>query len=138
MENKPNSFQVTLGDTQYTIEPLPFRAAGEVRRQFEAIINPVVEQLKSTPETDLSDLNALATIIETVKGTLFGSMDILLDLVMAYAPNLAAEREKIETSAYDTQVLAAFVEVCKQLFPFGQVMTRLSGLPLPQTPKRSR
>jgi hypothetical protein len=136
MEQKPQSFTVQLGETEYTINPLPFRPAGEVRRKFEAIFTPIVETLKTIPTTDLTDLAALGSIVGALKGTLFGSMDIVLELLIQYAPNLAADQDKIKETAYDTQILAAFVEVAQRLFPFGQIPKQLTGLPLPQITKK--
>ena len=60
-------------------------------------------------------------------GTLIGSMDLLLDLLFAYSPELAEDRERIEEEAYDEEALAAFTEVLKLAYPFGELLAMVNG-----------
>jgi hypothetical protein len=133
---KPQPIKVTLGEKEYEITPLPIAPAREVRHQFEAILTPIVDTLKTMPDTNLTDMTALAAIVSVVKDSLMGMVDIAFDLLLVYAPNLAADRQQIETTAYDDQVMLAFVEVAKLLYPFGSVIPSLTGLSLPQTRKK--
>jgi len=134
---RPQTIKVTLGDVEYEIAPLPIREAREVRQKFAAILEPAVNALQDAPKTEMSDYSALAGLVSAVKDTLLGSVDQCLELLCDYSPEIASHREQIEEIAYDGEVMAAFVEVIKLLYPFGGLIPSLTGLPYPQTGKRS-
>jgi len=68
-------------------------------------------------EIELSNGNDLAELVQVLRHTLIGSIDMLQDLLFAYSPVLAADRERIEAEAFDEEALAAFVEVLKLAYP---------------------
>jgi len=125
---KPQSIKVTLGEKEYEIEPLPIKGAREVRHKFAAVLAPAVTALQGAPQTEMSDYSAIAGIISAVKDTLLGLTDLCLDLLFEYSPTLKTNRDEIEATAYDQQVISAFVEVLKLLYPFVQALAGMTGL----------
>ncbi len=126
---------VTLGKKEYKIEQLPIKQSREVRHKFSDFLSPAIDALNNAPQTNLTDYSALTGIITIAKDVLIEYSDTALDLVCEYAPNIAADRERIEETATDEEALNAFSEVIKLLFPFGKQLKALTGLNLPQTPK---
>lgn len=112
---------VTLGGVQYTINELPSRRAAQWRQSMQIKLGDVSALIESAPETDISSGVALANLVRDVGSTLIGSTDTLVELLFAYAPAMAADRERIENECYDSELIAAFVEVVKLAYPFGQL-----------------
>lgn len=119
---------VTLGERSYEIRPLPIRKAREIREKFTAPFEQAIAALDQVPQTDINDVQSLGKIALSLKDVLLGSVDLVLEILFAYSPELAADRERIEAEAYDDEAIAAFVEVVKMLYPFGGLANALSGL----------
>ncbi len=73
-------------------------------------------QLDST-----EDLVMVASLLmrKVLMNYVIGGMDMLLDMVIAYSPELEKDREYIEAVAYDEQVAVAFMEILRLAIPFG-------------------
>lgn len=112
---------VTLGGVQYTVNELPSRRAAAWRESMRAKLGDVANLISAAPETDISSSAALANLVRSLGGTIIGSTDTIIELLFAYAPALAADRERIEAECYDSELLSAFVEVVKLAYPFGQL-----------------
>jgi len=117
-----------MAGREYELKPLPIRRAREVRQRFANPVGKVIGALKSAPKTDLSDVNAMGELLDAVKLALVDSIDTCLELVFDFSEEMRADRERIETEAYDEEALAALVEVLKLLYPFGGLLKRLTGL----------
>jgi len=118
---------VQLGGQEYTIQPLPMKKAREWRQKLEQPFGAMVKVLETADTIELTNLGSIAGVVQTFAGTLLGSVDILLGLLFAYAPTLAADRERIENEAYDEEALGALVEVLKIAYPFGTVLGLVTG-----------
>lgn len=118
---------VQLGGQTYTIQPLPMKKARAWRQALEQPFGALVNVLENADTIELTNLGSIAGVVQAFAGTLVGSVDILLDLLFAYSPELASDRERIENEAYDEEALAALVEVLKLAYPFGQVLGLVSG-----------
>lgn len=130
------SFTVTLGKKEYTVEQLTIEPTREIRNKFADFIAPAVNALQNAPSTDMKDYAAIAGIINIAKDALIGYTNTAFDLLCEYSPEIKADRELIEKTAYDDEVMVAFVEVVKLLFPFEGALKALSGLNWPQTSKK--
>ena len=62
-----------------------------------------------------------------VTARIFEAVDLMREKLFEYSPELAADRERIETEGYDSEIMAAFIEVLKLAFPFGQVIGLVSA-----------
>jgi hypothetical protein len=125
--------KVTLAGKDYELKPLPIRKAREVRAQFSAPLAKVIEALKTAPKIELSDMQGIGSLLDAARVVMVDSMDICLETLYAYSPEIAADKERIENEAYDEEALLAFVEVVKLLYPFGSLMSSLNGLGPPAT-----
>lgn len=118
---------VELGGQRYSIQPLPMAKARQWRAALEQPFGALVAVLESAERIELTNLGSIAGVVQAFAGVLLGSVDILMDLLFAYAPELAKERERIEAEAYDEEALVAFVEVLKLAYPFGILRGAVSG-----------
>jgi len=118
---------VTLGKKEYILKPRPIRQAREVRKMIESPFGQAIGALTAVPDQDLSDVQGLGKLALSLKDALLGSMDILLEVLAAFCPEVAADRARIEEEAFDEEVAAAFVEVVKLLYPFGSLVNSVNG-----------
>ena len=126
-----NTPSITLGGREYTLLPPPIGRARRWREQLRETTTPMLRQIDQ-----LKGLGALASLesipidgvigmITSMVPTLMGAFDEIAELVYAYSPLLAADREFIEETATDAEMLAAFGVILKQAFPLGELMTFL-------------
>lgn len=124
---------VTLGGKDYTVEQLTIGANREWRKKFDEPINRLltatqaVGDLAAVEFEDTKDLLkgiglALVQHADSIIRVLLESPDLLLQGVYEYAPAVKAESKRIEETAYDDEIGAAFVEVVKLAFPFGSLL----------------
>lgn len=123
----PRSAVVMLAGQAYTVVALPIGKAKAWRERLAGPFGDLVGVLEGAGEIELTNGRDIAGLVRTLSGTLIGSMDQLLDLLFAYAPALAADRERIEAEAYDDEALRAFAEVLKLAYPFGELRALISG-----------
>ena len=116
------SATITLSGKQHTINELPSRRAAAWRKQVQEKLGDVAKLVESAPDTDISNSAALATLVRNVGSLVVGSTDIVVELLFEYAPALRESDEDF----YDSELLAAFVEVVKLAYPFGQLANLLA------------
>jgi len=121
------SVTVTLGGRSYEIAALPIRESAAWRRRLAGPFAELTAALQGASGIELTRLGDLAGLVQTLSGTILGSVDLLLELLFAYAPALVLDRERIETSAFDEEALVALVEVLKLAYPFGALTALVSG-----------
>lgn len=123
----PAETKVTLAGREYTLRALPMRQAKAFREQFSGPVNQLISALEGAPRLEVGDMQAIGALLGVVKDVLLSSIDIALDMLFAYSPEMAADRERIESEAYDDEALVAVVEVVKLLYPFGSLKNILPG-----------
>ncbi len=125
---------VRLANREYKVKPLPVRPSRAFRQrigeQISGLTDLVAEVLTPTGEAaSVSDLSSLTEMIgglgQAISQKVIGSTDLIADLLFEYSPELNTDRERIELEAYDEEIIAAFVEVLKLLYPFGSLTTIL-------------
>ena len=122
--------KVTLGGVAYELKPLPLRKARALREKITAIIENVSGTLSAmdSVEISLTKMSDIGGLIQSFGGTLAGSVDMLADWLFEFSAEIAADRERILDEAYDDEILRAFGEAIKMLYPFGGVLKSLDGL----------
>ena len=66
-------------------------------------------------------------LVVVVKDVLLGGVDMIMDMLFAYSPVLASDRERIENEAYDDEAITAFAEVLKLAYPLELLLTAWNG-----------
>lgn len=120
------SVTVTLGGESYTIHELKARPNAEWRKRLQELLAEVTSLLENAPKLELTT-ESIVGLIQSAQRLVLSSPDRLRELLLAYAPELAAQQDRIEAEAYDSELLTAFVEVLKLAFPFGSLATVVSG-----------
>lgn len=124
--------QITLGGKAYTVTELPLRKNAEWRQQLSWLVASVTD-LVGASQIDLHNTGDLIGVINQVRDVLMTAPEQVTELLFSYAPEVAADRARIEAEVYESELLSAFVEVLKLAFPFGQLLSLASGL----TPRAS-
>jgi hypothetical protein len=118
---------ISLGGKHYEINELPRRANAQWRQQFQVLIASVTNLVEAS-QVDITNTTDLVAVVGQVRDVLMQAPDQLIELLFAYSPALAADRERIEAEVYESEILSVFVEVLKLAFPFGEILSWASGL----------
>lgn len=123
----PRQATVVLGGKEFTIYALPMKAARQWRADFAQPLQDVLEVLRHMQQVELRDVGQAAEVLQQVGTYVLGSVDLLVEALFAYSPELASQREWIENHADDTEAMAAVWQVLKLAFPFGQILQLVRG-----------
>jgi hypothetical protein len=118
---------VVLGGQSYTIKALPIRQSKAWRTKLEGPFAELSTALEGAGKIELSSGVDIGRLVRTLSGTLIGSIDLLMDLLFEYSPELAADRERIEEEAFDEEALEALAEVLRLAYPFGRALALVTG-----------
>lgn len=118
---------ITLGGKEYQINELPRRANAQWRQQFQVLVASVTNLVEAS-QVDITNTADLVGVVGQVRDVLMQAPDQLIELLFAYSPTLAADRERIEADVYESEILGVFIEVLKLAFPFGEILSWASGL----------
>ena len=120
------TIEVELGGSVYTLRPLPIKKAREWRKQLREPFNRIIgtlDQLTGADKVEITDFESLKRLVAPLAEMVLDSVDVLLELLFAYAPELKADRKRIEDNATDEEALAALVEVVKLAYPFSSILS---------------
>jgi hypothetical protein len=109
---------ITIAGKSYTIKELPIRKSVEWRKMVANEWSELAASLTNAGATSLTDMSAVTAAVQKITEKLFGSVEIATNLLFAYAPELAADRDHIEMNGYESEIIDAFVEVIALAFPF--------------------
>ena len=118
---------VTLGGKTYEVQTLPIRAAREWRDKFQKPFQEIATALSGMDNIELSSGKSVSELINVLRETLLHSPDTILEMLYAYSPIIAADKERIEAEAFDDEVMAALVGVLKLAYPFGSLLNLIPG-----------
>ena len=119
---------LTLGSKEYTVNELASRKAAAWRQIMQDKLGNVAEMIASAPETDITSGSAISGLVRSIGSTVIGSTDTIIELLFLYSPELSSDRERINDECYDSELIAAFVEVVKLAYPFGQLANLVARL----------
>jgi hypothetical protein len=130
---------VSLAGREYAIQQLPIKAnrawrekfgAPAIKKMGDAFRDSMLLTKKEFPNGDgllKAVVDLAATHFGSVTEILLGSVETVGEALCDYAPEIAADRERIEAEGFDGELVAAFLKVVQQLaYPFGQVLTLAS------------
>lgn len=135
---------VTLGGRTYRVERMPIRPTEAWRQQLRAQLAPIADALELAHAIQGDDvqqaLNSLsvpdvAGVMQRSMNLVLGSITTVLELLYAYSPALADDRERIEETAYDDEAIAAFTKVLQHAYPLGKLASQLVGSMIRTTSK---
>lgn len=126
----PRSKEVTFGKRTYQVEQLPMRQNRDWREQLGRPVTEIIGLVQNYDQIEINNAADIAALIAIAKDLLLGSMDTLLDALFAYSPKLSADRERIETEAYDDEAMKALGVVVSLAYPLDQAVTGLIGSPV--------
>jgi hypothetical protein len=115
--------KVILDGKEYTVKELRHKANAAWRERIKQPINELFGALNGL-ETELNNVDDLVQVVQSISGNVIGSVDVLSDLLVGYAPEL---KDAVD-EGYDSEIVDAFVEVLKLAFPFGSVVKMFKSL----------
>jgi hypothetical protein len=122
---------VKFGNRSYELPALSIRKSAAIRARFQDIFSGL-DTILNASSVEISNQEGLSklfdALLDIVRNVVLKSPDLALDIVCGYAPAIQTDREWIIDNATDEDVLTAFVEVVKRLYPFGSLTNLVSGL----------
>ena len=120
---------VTLGDKEYTIKEAPRLISKPWKKRFIEEIQPLFEKLSGAPDMQFDTPEDLFKLVPLAESLLIDGSESIFELLIAYSPELTADREYIEAHATDRQIFAGFQEVLKlaDFLEMGGMMKRQIG-----------
>lgn len=112
---------VTLAGREYKMAELPLRKNAAWRQLLGAELEQWGQLLGQTNEVDLNNLSGVLPVLRRAGDMVLQSPERIADLVFAYCPDIAAERETILDNAYESELVEAFSACVKLAFPFGKL-----------------
>ena len=112
-----------LGDRTYTVPVAPIKRAAAWRKRLQGPLNEVLSLL-TVDLAALSGVQELTALMQKFYPLLVSMPETLLDLIYAYAPALEADREVLDETVLDAEVIEAFIVIVRVAFP----LERLTGL----------
>jgi hypothetical protein len=125
---------LTLGQA-YTIPIASVKRARAWRARLKEPLNQVLGAVNAVTTVQLETTADLTALAEQLLPILMDATDTLLDLILAYAPALDAQREAIEDTAVDEEVVDAFLVLLKAAFPLARLLDLLG--PVTQATSKS-
>ena len=125
-----DSVIVKLGAKEYTITQAGFLKSKPWKKRLLEEVKPMFEDVNGASDIEINSPADLLKLLPMAEKLFVESTETLLDLLVAYAPTVEADREYIEAHATDKQILAAFQEVVKLADFLGLtgLLTRRIGL----------
>lgn len=125
--------KITFGQKTYTVEELPTKRNAAWRGRLEEELKPVSQVLEGGRELATSDMNAqnlgvVSGLAQQIMAVALKSMDTIVELVFAYSPALAQDRQAIEETAFDSEFTEAFLKILEVAYPFGGVVKAIGNL----------
>jgi hypothetical protein len=142
----PKQVNVQLGGRGYTVsekvagiqaawrQHLRQSAVFQTLQSLDGVVEMVAKALEESRSSfDVGQVAALAHIVPAAILNLSNSMDDISALVFDYIPEMQEDREWIMANVYDSELVAAFVEVLKLNFPIMGVWGLVTGFRAPGT-----
>lgn len=113
---------VTLGGVDHKISELPALQNEAWRSQLQTQLGPILTIIEQAGSgLDLNDRTEVLHLAHNVGQMLIQSPKVAADLLFAYAPDLAMDADLILETAYDSELIAAFVSVLGLAYPFASL-----------------
>jgi hypothetical protein len=119
---------ITLGGKKYEIVEAPMRTNAAWRASLSGLLTDVGGLMESATTVELNNVGDMLTVVRQIQDVLLAAPDRLTAMLFDYSPVLAADRARIETEVYESELIAAFVEVLKLAYPFGDLLRLANGL----------
>lgn len=107
------STTVRLGERDYIIQEASSLRSKPWKQRFLDEVVPVLERISGASDIEFKTAADLLELLPLAKELLVDSAVTLLELLIAYSPELEADKAYIEAHATDRQILAAFQAVIK-------------------------
>lgn len=118
------SVVVAFEGVEHKVKMLRHRENAAWRKKLEEPFGELVTRMDEFPNVEINDMKAIGRLVRTMSGTLLRSIDIVAELVIAYAPEL---NEVIE-NAFEDEILDAFISILGLAYPFGAILPRIQKL----------
>lgn len=115
-------FQVTLGDTEFQIKPLPITQQRLWREGLIKRLDPVIAKFSGRDMAEALSGGLAAALLQFPEE--------IEALVFEYAPELLGSKEAILSSATEEQFAAAFSAIMVVAYPFLPQLTTVTQLRL--------
>ena len=134
-----NKRTVVLGECTYEIAELPARKNAGWRKELEERLQPLLSIVEKAGAGRQVEITAeLTANIRQAVQLVVTAPDVATEFLFAYSPELAAHRERIMETVYDSELMPAFMTVLGLAYPLGSLAKLVSlasgSMPTPSAP----
>lgn len=122
------SESITLAGQEYNVAELPMRANAAWRKQLERTLDEGLALVNESQAIDMTreTWKDAVSIVRRAGLLLLRAPDTIAELVFAYAPTVAADRERVLDEGYESELMDALLACLRLAYPFGKAL-RLVG-----------
>lgn len=126
--------KVTLNGKEFEIQELRSRANSAWRKSLQEPFDELAKTLEGATDVSLTDSTSIADLIQGAASLAVGSVDTIVKLLFAYAPEL----KDVAEEAYDSELMEAFGAVLSLAYPFGGVIAKIQAAMAGPEPKKTK
>ena len=123
----PRSITLELAGKTYEVTELKSRDNAAWREQLAGPFRQLASTLSGLGSTELTP-GGIGAIVTSLTDQLLRSPDLLVGLILDYAPELKADAETIKAECYDSEILQAFTGILGLAYPFGPMLGKVASL----------
>lgn len=114
---------VAIAEKQYTITPRVITESRQWREKLTEPLKGLAAIFEDRDNIKLDNPDDLKRVFDLFMSSIAGAPDLILDLLCDYAPEIARDRAYIEANGFDYEIMEAFKEVLKIVYPFGTLIS---------------
>lgn len=118
----PKSVTVMLGGTEFEVVELPARSNVAWRKLLQESVVGLVDRGVNLSETAVGEGTDTAQALDGVMELVAQAPEMAIRLMREYSPAIDQAWNEIEELVYESEVIDAFMQVCKLAFPFGKLV----------------
>jgi len=117
----PKSIKVVLAGKEFAVVELPSRANAAWRKKLQTTVSEALGRVGGIGDTEIRDLKDVSALVSDVGGLIAQAPEMVIDLMLEYAPPIAAAWPELGDQVYDSELMDVFGQVLKLAFPFGKI-----------------
>ncbi len=122
------SVKLVLGGRDFEVVELPSRMNAAWRQKLQETVSGALGKLGQAQNVEIRNLEEASALLRDVMSLITSSPDVLVELLLEYAPTIAKAWPELKDLVYDSEMMEAFGKVFKLAFPFGSLVQPLARL----------
>lgn len=124
----PKSVTVMLGGTEFEVVELPARSNVAWRKLLQESVVGLVDRGVNLSETAVGEGTDTAQALDGVMSLVAQAPETAARMICEYSPAIDGAWPELAETVYESELIEAFMQVCKLAFPFGKLVELYKSL----------